>query len=216
MKSILFLILCCVPLAGEEPDVTTTKRLAAFTELQNMEWLSFSMTLHDWKGDYWNHGPTVLVQKSVDGSIIISWSGDTPSEQPPIVARILSINKGGELRTKLLETFRKAIVESAHIKRPSEDEIAAYEARTGHTPTYSELEIRITRPDLKTETMRTRLGIDPEHLRECAYYKFAMLVNDFTPKTSSEQAAPGQSATRPESKPEGNQKPQPKSEGQSR
>lgn len=197
MKSILFLILCCTALAGEKPGVTTDNRLAAFTEMQNREWLSLSVTLHLWAGDYWKHGPTILVQKAVDGSIIASWSGETLDKQPPIAPRILSSAKGGDLRTKLLDIFRRAIVESASIKRPSDDEIAAFAARTGHTPAYAELEIRLTRPDLRTESMRERLGVDDGNLEECAFFKFSVLASEFEPKESSEQPGAGQPATRP-------------------
>lgn len=173
MKLLLALVLGISALAADEPKAPPADELARSERLLEQPWRSMSVKMESWLGDYWNHGPEILLQKAQDETIIVSWIGGPELNQLPVVSKVLPKKEGEALKALLAKVFRKGIGETSDVEKMSEKEIDEFIDRTNHSPGYIELVLRVAGPDAKTQEMKTKCGSD---WKEGALIQFLQLA----------------------------------------
>jgi hypothetical protein len=201
MKALIAFTFTLMVLTAEVSQPTAPKELTRFERLMERPWQSFSLTMNLWLGDYWSHGPGVLLQKTPDGTVIVSWIGGPEANNLPIVIKTLPEAEGEALISKLSKIFRTGLGETAEVDKMTEAEVDAFIAKTHHTPSYFELVLRVAGLDTKTEEVTTKVDTSPKMIMKGASFEWETLVSTLRPeKPKGEQAGADQPATKPADK----------------
>jgi hypothetical protein len=189
MKLIILFAFCLATLSAEDtPNTTQTKELAHMETMIANPWYSLSLTINCWMGDYWNYGPTILLQKSLDEKFVVSWIDGPEEDRLPVIVKILTKNEGEELHADLCRIFRMGINETAEVEGMSEEEIEAYIAKTRHSPAYEQMVLRIADSESKTNELSTKLGSWDIEQPKGAAIEFQQLVKKLRPIKKADES----------------------------
>ena len=198
MKLVLFLLILIPALvtAGEDVSKPIPSLLEEFNQIKSQPWLSFSVSRRFWMGDFYDYGPMIVLQKSPEGPIIVSWDKGPTKDGLPVVTKIVSEVDGTKLRSAFLEVFHKALQEVAEVDKLTEKEIEEFSNKTGHTPSYGAIVIRNTGTDLKTNAIAKKYSA-----KGTAIVELMKIVEELVPQTQANNKGAAQPVTKPADKP---------------
>lgn len=181
--------------AEEKPAEAPSHELKRMEDAVAKPWQSFSLGTRYWQGDYWNIGPTLLLQKSIDDTIILSWS-DNRANALPVVIKILTKEEGLALHANLCRLYRLGVHEEAKVEKMSDEEIDAYIAKTRHSPPYQEMILRTADSHSNTQELSTKLAYNDNIMQpKGAEVEFMQLVMELRPpKKTNESGQPEREA----------------------
>lgn len=174
-------------MADEKPAEAPSGELKQMENVVAKPWQSFSLGIKCWMGDYWNYGPTLLLQKSIDDTIILSWSTNQANALP-VVVKILTKEEGLTFYANLCRLYRLGVHEEADVEKMSEEEIDAFIAETRHSPGYVEMILRTADSHSETQELSTKLASYDLRQPKGAEFEFQELAMKLRPPKQTQES----------------------------